>query len=667
PKVGEVWMGGSAGDPVLALLMRIGRAAPGRQIPLVKQLAVLNQIERERKDLASSSEAVALIARQTAENKEAELEVVLDLGMSEPQLNTFFSQIAKLDALPVSPAKVAAIRSFQSAFEVLRLAAINSSLAQTRVSELTDRLLKLDPTAIEYGPLLVSFIKNDLLNTEFALTGAQLDEKVIELLVAGAPLSLPAAKLGDNKKENPNNNLQLDAAVARRDDTRRFLSQQKYTSFVAVADALNALEELRKNPASGEELNKLKSAVAAFVEPEREPEPKKKKPKHPVVQEPLLREIVSGLTLPVSPGAINDVRARLAPFVGEGLLGYVYAVNADSSNNVTVSTDLIRRHDFASNPWANPLIEAGGRIAGSTARLSQALARLESRSALYSSNSAFAEAILGSAKLTGRRWVTRRAEEYVARSMDLGEEVVANSVQSDQTAISVMKGLDYLMSSRRANEIRALVDRNEITKSLQALTPSELYVLGQSYFKQRLAKSTTAELAMEPGPLGALAKIVGTSENNSNGGVGSLAREARQFGMPTTLRTGLARLDLIDPEPYEHCLTFTDEDRMAQRLQDIKLSTIRRVHRLGGSATLPLDQTLTREMLNWTFAQMRKAASGAPAPGRDWLSIIRAIESAKDVDTNLIDQMSRLGYARAVPGKKWNDTLTAAPSSAPNQ
>jgi hypothetical protein len=544
------------------------------------------------------------------------------------------------------------------------MAGVNSSMAQSRISELTDRLLKLDPAAVEYGQQLVSFIRLELLNTEPSATGSELDNKLVELLVAGSPLPLPATTRGEAKKtQATDNNLQIDTAVARQDESRRFLQSQKYTNFAAVTDALDALDGLRANPASGEELNKLRSAVGTFIEPEREPEPKKKKSKQPIVLEPSLKETVAGLSLPVSPSLINDLRSRVAPLVGEGLLGYVYAVYADSSGDVSYSPDLVRKHEFGKGPWNVTQLDANGRMTGSAARLSQALAKLEARAFVHSGNTGFAEAMLGSAKMAGRRWTSRRAEEFVARMIDLGEDVLAQSAQPNQTSAVVMVQLDRLLSSRRANQVRVLLENREISQALHALTFSELYALGQAHFKQRLATAPASTLADEPGALGALGKIVAADQNNSVGaGESSLAREIRQFGMPTTFRTGLARLDLVEPEPYEYCLGFKDDDRLAQRIQDVKLAAVRRFHRLGGGAPLPLNKAITREVLKVVFAQMRNAATGAQPPGRDWQSVISAMQPPNDFDlATLVEQMSKSSYAGVASAGKWNDTLASVP------
>lgn len=651
PKVAEQWMkSADGGDPVLAALGRMGRISPGQQIPLVKQVAVLDQIERERPDWAANPALVQLIATQTSANREAELEVALDLQMSAQQLGAFYSVIGKLDALQTSPEKSAAVRSFQSAFELLRLAAKNSSLTQARVSELTDRLLKLDPFGGEYGPQLISYIRQDLLGLDSAAAGTQVDSKLIELLVAGTPLDLPSVSGGS---------LQFDAAAAKQDQIKRFLSAQNYTSFAASADAFAALDELRKNPGAADELTKLKAAVETFVEPEREPEPRKKKSKQPLVPELTLKETVARLSIPISTTAVGELRSRMAPFVGEGLLGYVYAMFSESAGDVSFSHDLVRRHDFATAPWSDAKLDSG-RISGSVARLSQALAGLQAKSPAYggttASSPAFVKAMLVSSQLVGRRWVTRRAEEYVARSLDLGEDVLAQSFLADQIAVGVMNQVDNLMTSRRANEIKALVERGEIAKALRLLTPSELYALGQLYFKQRLAGAAALKLVDEPGALGALARAVADEQSHPDA-AGLLAGEIRQFGMPTTSRTGLARLDLLEPEPYEHCLSFMDDDRLAERMQDLKLATIRRSHRLGGGAMLPLNSAVLQDVLRETLTQMRKAAGGTQPPARDWLSLTNSIQTPNELNlTTSIMQISKSAFVRTVPRSKWNQS-----------
>lgn len=650
PKVAEKWMkSAGGGDPLLVAFGRMGRVSPGQQILLVKQLAVLGQVERERPDWAADPGLVELIATQTSAHRESALEVALDLQMSGQQLIAFYSVIGRLDSLEASPAKAAAVRSFQSVFELLRLVEKNSLLPQSRVSGLTERLLKIDPFGSEYGPQLIEFIRQDLLNLDHAASGAQIHGKLIELLVNPTPLDLPPSS---------GSSVQFDAAAAQQDQIKRFLSTQKYSSLEAAVDAFAALDDLRKDPGAADELARLRAAVETFVEPAPEPEAKKKKSKQTLAPQPTLKEAVARLSIPVSTTAIGEVRSRMATFVGEGLLGCVYAMYANSAGDVSFSHDLVRSHDFATAPWGDARMD-GGRIRGSVARLSQALAGLQARSlasGATASSSAFAKAMLGSSQLVGRRWVTRRAEEYVARTMDLGEDVLAQYFLADQNTVGVMNQVDNLMTSRRANEIKALVERGEIAKAIRLLAPSELFALGQSYFKQRVAGTTSLKLVDEPGALGALARALADEQGHTDA-VGSLAGEIRQFGMPTTSRTGLARLDLIEPEPYEHSLSFSDDDRLAERMQDLRLATIRRSHRLGGGAMLPLNSEVVQDVLRAMLAQMRNAAGGTQPPTHDWRSLINSIQTPNEVNlTKGIVQISKSAFARTNSRSKWNQS-----------
>jgi tetratricopeptide (TPR) repeat protein len=655
-KAGELWMRSSAGgDPVGAALAKVAGSGLGQEITVVKQLAVLAQIERERPDWATDATLLDLIARQTSANRESELELALDLRLSPRQLTSYYALVTRLDALQTSPAKTSAIRSFQSSFALLRQIAKTSSQPPARLSELIDVLLALDPLSSDYGPRLVAFVRQDLLNVDDAVNGAELENKLIEALTAGKPVELPSAPANGSPVskdgQSADANWQVDLTARKQDQIKKFLGLQKYTHFGPVADAFAALAKLRTNPGAADELAKLKSAVETFIEPEREPEPKKKKSKQPVVVELTLKETVARLSTPVSPGALDDVRSRMAPAVGEGLLGYAYAVFVDSMGDVSFSQDLVRKHDFETAPWREAKVD-GGRIGGSIGRLSKALARLQARSIGSSESAAFLAALLGSAQLVDRRLVTRRGEEYVARTMDLGEEVLALSFLADQTAAGVMAQVDILTTARRANQIKALMERGEIAKALRLLAPSEFYALGQAYFNQRLGNATPSKLVDEPGALGAMARIV-AQEQGKPAAESSLAGEIRQFGMPTTTRTGLARLDLIEPEPFERSSSFQNDDRLAERLQDLKLATVRRSHRIGGDPLLPVSSPVLRDVTQGVFAEMRKAAAGANPPARDWSSLINTLQGPSDLTASIM-QISKSAFVRTAPRSKWD-------------
>ena len=645
-KAGELWLkSNGASDPVGDVLAKVARSSSGREIPVVKQLAVLAQVERERPDWAADKALLNLIAEQTGANRESGIELALDLGMTPRQLTTYYSLVTKLDALQNSPAKTSAIRSFQSSFGLLREIARNSSQPSPRLSEIIDRLLTLDPLSSDYGPQLIAFVRRDLLAAD-DVPGAELENKLIKALTANKPVDLPSVV----STQQADAYLQFDLAARQQDQIKKFLSLQKFTRFPAVADAVAALEKVRANPAAADELAKLKIAVEAFVEPEREPDPKKKKPKQPVVVELTLKESVARLSTPVASSPLDEIRSRMGVAVGEALLGYVYASFAGAVNDFRYSPDLVQKHDFQTAPWREAKVD-GGKISGNIGRLSTALAELQAKGSSSPNTAAVLATMISSAQLVDRRLVSRRGEEYVARMIDLGEEVPALSYLGDQTAAGVMNEVNILMTARRATEIRAIVERGEIAKALRMMSPSELFVLGRSYLNKRIASASAQKLAEEPGALGVIAKIVFRDQSESTV-TSVLANEIRQFGMPTTTRTGLARLDFIEPEPYERCSSFINNDRLAERLLDLKLASVRRSYRIGGDPSLPISSPVIQDVTQGAFAEVRKV-TGAEPPARDWKGLISVLQRQDDLTPSIM-QISKSAFVRTSMRSKWD-------------
>lgn len=643
-KAGEAWMKSTgANDPVATALATVARSAPGQEVLLVKQLAVLEQIERERPDWTADASLLTLIATQTSANHEAELEVALDLRLTPRQLTSYYSLVTSLDSLPASPARAAAIRCFQSSFALLRQVARNGSQPQVRIAELVDKLLAVDPLSKEYGPRVVSFFRQDLLGLDATLSGADVDAKLIESLTVARQVGLPSAAT-DVKA-------QFDFAAYRQDQMKRFMAVQKYTHFAAVVDAVSALGKLQANPSAGDELAKLKLAAETFVEPVPEPDPKKKKSKQPVVVEPTLKELIARISTPVASSALDQVRTRLTAATGEGLLGYVYATFVDSQAGTNLNNDLVRNHDFAIAPWRDAKIE-NGKLSGGVARLSRVLGEAQVRGIGAANNLAFATAMLDSAQLVDNRLVTRRGAEYVARTIDLGEEVLALSFLADQTAASVMNQVDNFVTARRAGEIKSAVERGEIAKAIRMTSPSEFYTLGQAYFNRRVASTPASQFVDEPGAFGAIARIIDASKSAKDA---VLADEVRQFGMPATTRTGLARLDLLEPEPYERCLSFVDDDRLAERIQDLKLASIRRSFRNGSDPMLALNTVAVLNLTEGLLADMKKQARGANPPAGDWTSIVNVLQRPDDGNlTTAMLQVSKSAFVRTTPRSKWD-------------
>lgn len=652
PPVIELWQ--KSGDSVIKLFSQLGKVSAGGQIPLVKQIAVLSQIEVERPDWALNRDLVERIAALTTANKESQLETALDLEMSAEQLIDYLALIERIDALPVSTAKNNAISSFQSTFELLRRLARNSSISHTRIADLSNRALQLDPTRSDYPLQLISFLRSDVLSADARSSGSEIETKLVAALSSTAPLEMPSLNTNIGTEASF-----LDTSELARAQIAKFLAEQKVTRVASVFEAVSALDDLDKNPSSTESLAKLKTAIEEFVDAEPQVDVKKKKTKAPTVPEVTLKVAVGQITGTVEASTISGIRDRVALYASQALLAQVYAISAyPKAEGIVFRPDLTRSHDFGTLPWRPTRLGPDGRISGNLARLNQALARLAATPpSAGAQRSAFEAAILNSLQVVERRLVTRNAEEFVARTLDLGEDVLALYKQGDESAAAALNQLDFLMSQRRSIMVRTLVDRADIVAATRAMTASELYTLGRIYLDKQLATESLETLGNEPGSLGSLAKATSTYRKGREKEISSsLLREIAQFGMSTSAVTGLNRLGLIRPEPYEYAAGFREDQRLAERVQDLKLALTRKAHRLGGSATFPLDLVIADAVLSNTMAQTRKASRGIPLPERDWPSLISAIQALSDEEfAGLLNQIGKAGPMRSVKRNGWND------------
>jgi hypothetical protein len=252
----------------------------------------------------------------------------------------------------------------------------------------------------------------------------------------------------------------------------------------------------------------------------------------------------------------------------------------------------------------------------------------------------------------------------VARALDLGEEALARAYFNDPAAQAVMDDLEQALSPRRASMVRAFVKQADIKKAIDELTLSELYDLGRRYLDQvRPSQSPSADLIDAPGAVSALAKII--SEAAAGPAQAELRRGLRQFGLTTTTRSGLARLELIQVEPYEQALSFREPHRLAERVQDFKLALARAGYRQGRPAPLALNLTLARYTLQGTLAEADKATGGAPLPETDWPEIVSVIERVDQPTLALfLTQLANSPHKRDVPPVKWSDEVAPGTTAA---
>lgn len=677
PEAAELWLTSAqgGGDAVFGMMAKMSTVTAGSPIPLAKQIAAITLVERESPDWLSNRDAIEFVVKQVAADREPQLELALDLGMSLAQLQRYFGQVETLDGISAPEARRGAICSFQSTFELLRLIARNGSLNQRRLDEMTTRILEMDPSSEQFPLELMSAIKRNLLGVDDAANGQDIENKLVILLAQSAPLVIQGqnaqAQTGgaSNDVARSVDFYQVDNSKAEQDRIASAWQSQKQTRLAAVVDAVAELDALEKSPSDQASLQRLQAAVDKFIEAEQPPPPKKQKSKTPLAKLPSLREIVGQLAAPVDRAALSQLRGLLGPFIGEALLGAVYAgmLNPGESPDAFLS-DLVRTHYFGSNPWGPAAFDREAkRVRGSVAQMSWALAQIESLSSGHSGSSAegrhgspssFVAAALSSYQLVDRRSVTARAQEYVARSIDLGEDTLVLSIMGDQMAKTVVDRLPAFLSPDRASSVRSWVGQGEVAKAIHGLAPSELYYIGQRYFRLRLDGAPAAGLANEPGALGALAKIMSTDRSSASEPErgAALRRELRQFGASMRTRAGLLRLELTELESYQQALAFGGTDRLAERIQDLKLAITRTSYRQGSSALVALSLLVARDVIQRSMAERLQSIQGDGLSERDWQGMVSTINRIDEQKlAAFFARLAGSSYARRLPQLNWND------------
>jgi hypothetical protein len=635
PRAVETWLGvAKGGDALAPLLAKAGAVAPGKPLLIARQAAALAQVGRERPEWADNAKALDLVARQIAADREAIVDTALDLRMSAPQLERWFNRVATLEAPPSTPEKnnrnaarsaelqaerIRLVRVDQSAFELARLLRLRGALTGEQTAALVDKLLALSPDGDRYV-----FAVFDLLKS--ALPAGPLEETLLAALARSPRMIWPPAMA--TGKEPGLSVAQIDASAERLAQIKRASATQKHAHLGAVAEAIAALDALAANGADAAALKRLQSALDRFALEPAPVDPRQKKSKEKTPAPPSLKELVNGLAAPAAASSLAEVRRQIAPFIGEALLGAVYAAHGDAAIDfLQAAPNLVRHHDPSVSRWSQTEFDAAKKtMRGSVARVNAALAAEAARAAQAGSNGllheSLAAALLAAQQLQDQSVAAPRAARLVAAALDLGEDLIARAALGDAQADALLKEhLPRLLTPRRAAQFLAAHEQG----GALPLTSSELFALGQIEFENRVKERSLDELTREFGAMGELAALARELAPASNGDVAQAVQMAwRNFGMPVTNQTGLQRLALAPFEPYEQARSFQSTERLAERMQDLKLNLARLAVRTGAADALPLQTGLLLSILRDADARVRSATNGAngtPLADRDWQTV----------------------------------------------
>ena len=211
------------------------------------------------------------------------------------------------------------------------------------------------------------------------------------------------------------------------------------------------------------------------------------------------------------PKKLDDIRALMAPFLRDTLVGLNYLHYAPPGAQVLYTNPLfVRSHDFIGlqgsyQTWKVTEVlgtgwpsSAGGKLVGSMVSLPYALAEAEQNFLIPSREQALIwsdlvpQLILSA---TVQRWwnVTPAQLHWVALHMSYAETLVAEASLNPERRKLVLDALDQHSAPARVEKIRELLAEGRVQAALENIMPSELFVVARDL----LSSDRTMPLALE--------------------------------------------------------------------------------------------------------------------------------------------------------------------------
>jgi hypothetical protein len=197
------------------------------------------------------------------------------------------------------------------------------------------------------------------------------------------------------------------------------------------------------------------------------------------------------------PKKLDDIRALMAPFLRDTLVGLNYLHYAPPGAQVLYTNPLfVRSHDFiglqgSNQTWRVTEVlgtgwpsSAGGKLVGSLVSLPYALAEAEQNFLIPSREQALIWGDLVPQLLlsaTVQRWwnVTPGQLHWVALHMDYAETMVAEAALNPERRQALLDALDQHSAPARVEHIRELLAEGRVQAALENIMPSELFVVAR--------------------------------------------------------------------------------------------------------------------------------------------------------------------------------------------
>jgi len=213
------------------------------------------------------------------------------------------------------------------------------------------------------------------------------------------------------------------------------------------------------------------------------------------------------------PKKLDDVRALLAPFLRDTLVGFNYMHYAPPGAQILYTNPLfVRNHDFigllsSNHTWKATEVlgsgwpsSAGGKLVGSLVSLPYALAEAEENFLIPSREQALIwgdlvpQMILSA---TVQRWwnVTPAQLHWVGLHMDYAETLLAEAALNPDRRAMVLDAIGQYAMPARVEKLGQLLQEGQVNVALEGVMPSELFLVAKDSMAS--AKPGEAPLADE--------------------------------------------------------------------------------------------------------------------------------------------------------------------------
>lgn len=325
------------------------------------------------------------------------------------------------------------------------------------------------------------------------------------------------------------------------------------------------------------------------------------------------------------PERLKDARGLLAPALRDTIVGYNYIRYAPPGAQILLTNPLfVRGHDFVgaqggNHAWQSTSMygsgwpsSAGGRLIGSLSALPYALAEAEKDFLVPTQTQALiwgdlVPQMILSATLP-RYWdVTPAQMRWVSASVRHAESMIAEAAVDPNIRTKVLDAVSNAASLIRYDAVARRVAVGNVRSAIDLLTPSELYVIGQSL----------RESALENDPGGAtLAHLRATNPEQV-----SPEAISRAWGTSKPVLTGSYRPELLNLKTFPTLMGYSSRI-MAESWESNQLYWAQVADEMG----IPPAQ-LALMVPAWTQLTVERIFASHL---EDWPALLRSLRSVGD-------------------------------------